>query len=696
MVSAANSAQAFAQAPAELAGAPKEPEEPGATEINEKAPGAGAAAAEAGTGAGGRRRRLLWLAGVAAFVVVALAVALPVGLVVGGRKKGSSADGGNEPNPAGTNNPPPSNLATSGGDGSTVTTEDGSTFTYVNKFGGFWVDDPADPFNNNAQPNSWTPPLNTSWTWGVDKVYGVNLGGWFVLEPFIAPALFQKYLANGVIDEWTLSQAMAADTSAGGGLAQIEDHYNTFITEEDIAQIAGAGLNWVRVPIPFWAVDKWDDAGEPFLARTCWKYILRLFRWARKYGLRINLDLHTIPGSQNGYNHSGKEGQINFMDGVMGYANAQRALGYIRIIAEFISQPEYQDLIQMFSIINEPRIAVIGKEPMSHFYLQAYNMVREITGIGEGKGAYISMHDGFEPLTLWANYMPGADRLNLDTHPYFAFDGQPNLQPIGAWPPMACSSWGPGINTSQTAFGVTVAGEFSNAINDCGLYVNGIPGTSHSYGGDCNFWMDATQWNTTIVNGLQQFALASMDSLQNWFFWTWKIGNSSTTNSVQAPLWSYQLGLEGGWMPKDPRDSVGACAALGESGVQFDGTYSAWQTGGAGAGTIVASVSSEFSAWPPATISDVSDVSFVPTYTATGAVSTLPPDTFTAAPKTLSVGDGWADASDTAEGVTEVAGCTYLNPWDSDGVTLPTTTCTGSVTAARLARRMLITPAPMA
>lgn len=30
------------------------------------------------------------------------------------------------------------------------------------------------------------------------------------------------------------------------------------------------------------------------------RYILRLLSWCRKYGLRVNLDLHTIPGSQNG------------------------------------------------------------------------------------------------------------------------------------------------------------------------------------------------------------------------------------------------------------------------------------------------------------------------------------------------------------------------------------------------------------
>ena len=67
--------------------------------------------------------------------------------------------------------------------------------------------------------------------------------------------------------------------------------------------------------------------------------------------------------------------------------------------------------------------------------------------------------------------------------------------------------------SSQTAFGVTIAGEFSNAINDCGLFVNGVGG-GHSYGGDCTLWTDSSLWNQTIVDGLHDFMLASMDALQ--------------------------------------------------------------------------------------------------------------------------------------------------------------------------------------
>ena len=135
-----------------------------------------------------------------------------------------------------------------------------------------------------------------------------------------------------------------------------------FQTEQDFAQIAGAGLNYVRIGLPFWAIETLGD--EPFLPNVAWtcvsvsikcyrftyfhvRYFLKAIQWARKYGLRINLDLHALPGSQNGWNHSGRLGQVNFLNGPMGMANAQRSLDYIRILAEFISQPQYRDVVTM-------------------------------------------------------------------------------------------------------------------------------------------------------------------------------------------------------------------------------------------------------------------------------------------------------------------------------------------------------------
>ena len=66
--------------------------------------------------------------------------------------------------------------------------------------------------------------------------------------------------------------------------------------------------------------------------------------------------------------------------------------------------------------------------------------------------------------------------------------------------------------------------------------------------------------------------MLTVSVLQNYFFWTWKIGNSSTTGKVEAPFWSYKLGLEQGWMPKDPREAIGTCGGASP----FKGPLESW------------------------------------------------------------------------------------------------------------------------
>lgn len=38
-------------------------------------------------------------------------------------------------------------------------------------------------------------------------------------------------------------------------------------------------------------------------------------------------------------------------------------------------------------------------------------MMRNITGFG--KGPFIAIHDGFEPLDQWYDFLPGSDRVAL-------------------------------------------------------------------------------------------------------------------------------------------------------------------------------------------------------------------------------------------------------------------------------------------
>ncbi|KAJ7578702.1 glycoside hydrolase family 5 protein [Mycena floridula] len=580
---------------------------------------------------------------------------------------------------AGAPGSPVAAIAVTGGDGSIVMLEDGTNFTYSNSFGGTWYWDSNDPFNNGARAQSWSPALNETFKYGIDKIRGVNLGGWLV-----SPAVFERYSTGTpkAIDEWTLHTRMTAD-SANGGLTQLENHYKTFITEKDFAEIAGAGLNFVRIPLPYWAIEV--RGNEPFLPKTAWTYFLKAIQWARKYGLRINLDLHALPGSQNGWNHSGKTGTINVLSGPMGLANAQRSLDYIRILAEFISQPQYRDVVTIFGIMNEPQAKNMGgQDALSAFYTEAYQIIRKASSTGQGNGPYMSIHHGFLSLDAWAGFLPNADRVTIEDHPYLCFHDQTDA-PVSTFAKTPCDSWGAEFNTSMGAFGLTTAGEFSNAITDCGLWLTGVDVGTRYEGtytlekfpriGSCDPVIDWPNFDAATKKAMKNVALASMDALQNWFFWTWKIGNSSVTGKVEAPHWSYKLGLDEGWMPQDPRDAIGTC---GNSN-PWTPPLASWQTGGSGAGKVAPGVLAAHP-WPPSSINNAGDADSVPTYTATGAIPTLPGPTFTAAAgatatASVDVGNGWQNPADTDGLMVEVAGCNYLDPWIGPDAAPPSPLC---------------------
>lgn len=120
--------------------------------------------------------------------------------------------------------------------------------------------------------------------YNTEKVRGVNLGGWLVLEPWITPSIFEA-AGSSAVDEWTLGEALGASETE----ARLSQHWNTFITESDFQQIANAGLNHVRIPIGYWAVA--PIPGEPFVQGQLGA-LDNAITWARNTGLKVLIDLH--------------------------------------------------------------------------------------------------------------------------------------------------------------------------------------------------------------------------------------------------------------------------------------------------------------------------------------------------------------------------------------------------------------------
>ncbi|OCF34165.1 exo-beta-1,3-glucanase [Kwoniella heveanensis BCC8398] len=636
------------------------------------------------------KRRWLFFGVPIALVVIA---GIAIGVVVGIQKKpssgsssgsGSSTNGTSSGNGNGNTKGGTSNnngvwnqyiQKASGGDGDTVTTDLGATFTYTNKFGGHFAQDPYNPYSVSGKAQSWSPSLLEEWVWGTHIARGVNLGGWLVTEPFICPSLYEPYQNSNpkAVDEYTLSQAMGKDLAD-----KMEEHYRTFITEEDFALIASAGLNYVRIALGYWAVETID--GEPYLANVSWTYFLKAIDWARKYGIRIMVDFHALPGSQNGWNHSGKSGSVNWLYGVMGIANAQRSLETIRTITEFISQDGIKQVVPLFGLVNEVMAKTVGRDVMEKFYYQAYKTVRDVTGYGTGNGPILLMHEGFLGVAAWDGFLKGADRIGLDQHPYLAF-GEVNTASHNDQAKVACS-WGGGTNDSMTSFGIITGGEWSNAINDCGLWLNGVGSTpAFNSLGNCDTFDEWFNWSDDFKAGVKNYAMANMDALQNWFFWTWKIGNSTVKGYQTSPQWHYKLGWENGWMPTDPRAAGGFCKGIGIGGNQFAGTYPASATGSFASGatpSIDADQLASHTIWPPTTIGpsfSAAQVSLFPTLTQTGSRAVLPTQSH---PANVTLGSGWANADDSVGAWVRVQGCDYPDAYDATAAAVPTALCTGS------------------
>ncbi len=82
----------------------------------------------------------------------------------------------------------------------------------------------------------------------------------------------------------------------GGWISQFakydREHFASFITEADIAYIAGLGFDHVRVPVDYNVLE--DEAGN--VLEEGFDYLRSCFRWCRTHGLNMLIDLHECYG----------------------------------------------------------------------------------------------------------------------------------------------------------------------------------------------------------------------------------------------------------------------------------------------------------------------------------------------------------------------------------------------------------------
>ncbi|KAJ2749032.1 hypothetical protein IWQ56_007316, partial [Coemansia nantahalensis] len=69
-------------------------------------------------------------------------------------------------------------------------------------------------------------------------IRGTNIGGVFLIEPFIRPSLFDQFNTSTVaelpVDEWTFSAALGKAEAR----RQLEEHWDTFVTRDHLEEMA--------------------------------------------------------------------------------------------------------------------------------------------------------------------------------------------------------------------------------------------------------------------------------------------------------------------------------------------------------------------------------------------------------------------------------------------------------------------------
>ncbi|QIX01616.1 hypothetical protein AMS68_007133 [Peltaster fructicola] len=527
-------------------------------------------------------RRLPWrkiIIGVAV-VVIALIIIIPVAVVVSKKNAASSDSSGSTSSSSSGGKPSNGNLA--GISQSSIpqsaqgtwldpfswydTTDFNVTYT-ADTVGGLPIMGLNRTWDDSTQANSQVLPLNQSWAYGKTPIHGINLGGWLSIEPFITPSLFSGYTTrDGVVDEYTLSAKLGASKAK----STIEQHYSSFVNEQTFVDIQAAGFDHVRIPFSYWAITSYDN--DPYVSQVGWRYLLRAIEWARKYGLRINLDLHGAPGSQNGWNHSGRQGTIGWLNGTDGALNGQRTIDIHKQLSTFFTQPRYKNIVTMYGLVNEPRMTSLDQSTVITWSQNAINAIRSnnYTGI-------IIFGDGFMGLDNWQGKLQNNNNLLLDVHQYVIFNVNQLVLNHHDKINFACKGWTQQAlrsENTQTGFGPTLCGEWSQADTDCATYLNNV-GVGSRWEGTLNMAMglggggsgsvlsptcptknnpqcscsganaDPSTYSDVYKQWLLMFAEAQMHSFEQgwgWFYWTWQ--------TETASQWSYKAGLAAGILPK--------------------------------------------------------------------------------------------------------------------------------------------------
>lgn len=330
---------------------------------------------------------------------------------------------------------------------------------------------------------------------GNKPIRGVNVGGLFVLEPWICPG-FTEW-GDEIRDQYTYS--INSNISTEAKMKAFDEHWSTFYTEEDFKNMRNYGINTARIPVGWWYFAK--DAGldpSPYLIPKqdilddLTHPISKTIAIADKYGIKVILDLHGAPNSQNGLDNSGIRSMVPDAEkwgDTWFYEEKYQAqtIQILEVMTRYINMLNSKGVnnIIMLELMNEPW--VFGDMSIvRNFYVAAITKVRRINSTLPLLVCDAFRHEEWH----WLLRQKGFDFRNvyMDTHLYHAF----NPSDVASDNPhddmmkqitasnMACG-YGSLLRYKTCSSLPTLTGEWSLAIDDCMKFLTGSTTTANQF-----------------------------------------------------------------------------------------------------------------------------------------------------------------------------------------------------------------------
>lgn len=275
----------------------------------------------------------------------------------------------------------------------------------------------------------------------------------------------------------------------------------------------------------------------------------KAIQWARETGLKVIIDLHGAPSSQNGFDHSGQ--RMESPQWGQG-ESINQTLTVLKILYDKYAIPEMQDVVIGIQPLNEPLLSKLDAGMVKQFYRDAFFMLRTVSDTPA------IFHNGFKESSLFNGFLTpaddGAHGVIIDHHEYQIFD--PNSIALSPEQHVSLVCGKRDIYSGSDKWGIV--GEWSAAMTDCAPHVNGFGSWSRYEGKFGGSWYVGScagktghvrDWDWDWKMKTRRYVEAQLDAFEErtlgWIFWNFKIENEG------AGEWDFFQLLDGMMFPRD-------------------------------------------------------------------------------------------------------------------------------------------------